>query len=95
MPAHQQGFLNVFTAAALAQAENLDVDRIIEVLDMIEGFEFGEEQMKIGQYTLSREQIEDSRAMMAVSFGSCSWQEPLDDLKALGFLPRTDTVQSS
>ncbi|MDG2094198.1 MAG: hypothetical protein P8J89_02885 [Phycisphaerales bacterium] len=95
VPAHQQGFLNVFTAAALAQAENLDVDGIIEVLDMIEGFEFGEEQMKIGQYTLSREQIEDSRAMMAVSFGSCSWQEPLDDLKALGFLPRSDTVQSS
>ena len=52
---------------------------------MTEGFRFGSEEMEIGQYTLTREQIEDSRAMMAVSFGSCSWQEPLDDLKALGF----------
>lgn len=95
VPAHQQGFLNVFTAAALAQAEDLDVERIIEVLNMTEGFRFGPEEMEIGQYTLTREQIEDSRAMMAVSFGSCSWQEPLDDLKALGFLPRADTVQPS
>lgn len=95
VPAHQQGFLNVFAASALAQSENLDVDQIVEVLDMIEGFSFDPDIMTVGQYSLSREQIEDSRAMMAISFGSCSWQEPLDDLRALGFLPRAQSVQSS
>ena len=95
VPAHQQGFLNVFAAAALAQSENLDVDGIVEVLDMTDGFAFDPDTMTIGQYSLTREQIEDSRAMMAVSFGSCSWQEPLEDLQALGFLPRADAVQSS
>ena len=94
VPAHQQGFLNVFSAAALAQSENLDLDELVDVLDLLEGFAFEMDAMKVGAYTLTREQIEDSRAMMAISFGSCSWLEPLEDLQSLGFLPRADAVQA-
>ncbi|MCH2133675.1 MAG: hypothetical protein MK116_07985 [Phycisphaerales bacterium] len=93
IPAHQQGFLNVFAAAAAAQHLRIDEQEIAAMLDLIEGFHFEDEQMRVGETILTREQIEDTRAGLAISFGSCSWEEPVDDLTALGFLPRA--VKSS
>ncbi len=94
VPAHQQGFLNVFSAAVVAAHHDVDVDTMIELLDLTEGLVFEEDRMQIGSYTLEQAQVEDVRAARAISFGSCSWEEPLADLQALGLLPRADSVKS-
>ena len=94
VPAHQQGFLNVFTAAVVAAHHDVDVETLVDLLDLTEGLSFEEERMQIGEFTLEREQIEDVRAARAISFGSCSWEEPLADLQALGLFPRADSVKS-
>ncbi|MEE2908438.1 MAG: hypothetical protein VX527_11490 [Planctomycetota bacterium] len=95
IPAHQQGFLNVFAAAVVVDSHKIDEDQVVELLDLIEGFSFEDDHMKVGDYKLSREQIEEARAGLAISFGCCSWEDPLADLQALGLLPRTDSVGSS
>jgi hypothetical protein len=35
---------------------------------------------------LSADQIEDARDGFAVSFGSCSFDEPIEDLRSLGLM---------
>ena len=56
-------------------------------------FEFLEDKMvwKVGddrdsRFEISNENIEKSRQNMGISFGSCSFQEPMDDLKQLGWM---------
>lgn len=95
IPAHQQGFLNVLSAAAVVQHHRIDEADVVDLLDLTEGFSFDDDHMQAGAFKLTREQVEDVRAGLAISFGSCSWEEPLADLQALGLLPRTDPVGSS
>ncbi len=56
-------------------------------------FEFLEDKMvwKVGddrdsRFEITKEAIELSRNNTAISFGSCSFQEPIDDLKQLGWM---------
>ena len=38
------------------------------------------------RFEISKEIIERSRENTAISFGSCSFQEPMDDLSQLGWM---------
>jgi len=38
------------------------------------------------RFEISKEIIEQSRENTAISFGSCSFQEPMDDLTQLGWM---------
>jgi hypothetical protein len=81
------GFLNVFLAAALArkQAEL----KTLEELLMEESpacFEFNDDQIVWAGHVLTAKEIADTRRELAISFGSCSFEEPVADLKALGLL---------
>ena len=56
-------------------------------------FEFTDDKMtwKVGddrdsRFEISKETIEQSRENTAISFGSCSFQEPMDDLTQLGWM---------
>ena len=56
-------------------------------------FDFTDDKMtwKVGddrdsRFEISKETIEQSRENTAISFGSCSFQEPMDDLKQLGWM---------
>ena len=56
-------------------------------------FKFEDNKMtwKVGddrdsRFEISKETIVKSRENMAISFGSCSFQEPIDDLKQLGWM---------
>ena len=56
-------------------------------------FEFTDDKMtwKVGddrdsRFEISKETIEQSRENAAISFGSCSFQEPMDDLTQLGWM---------
>jgi hypothetical protein len=81
------GFVNVFVAAAFAW-HGIDRATIIGVLHECdpETFEFGDDMLTWRGRTLSTLQIAEARRDFAHSFGSCSFEEPVADLKALGWL---------
>ncbi len=50
-------------------------------------FDFGEDDMLWRGHRLFTAQIAEARHDFAHSFGSCSFEEPIADLKELGWLP--------
>ena len=82
------GFVNVFAAAALAQVAQLDEDAVRDVLELADpdAFVFDGATLQVGAYTLTSAQLQACRLTFGTSFGSCSIDEPWDDLIALGWL---------
>lgn len=82
------GFVNVFGAAVLAHAENLDEATIGEIVEETDPPSFSWTHDAFGWRNLSVDarQLEKLRAALVVSFGSCSFDEPREDLRALGWL---------
>lgn len=81
------GFLNVFVAALFAR-EGLDdaaMRALLEERDA-ENFTFGSSGVAWRGHTVSAAAIRSARAGTAVSFGSCSFAEPVADLSSLGLL---------
>ncbi len=86
--AKMHGFLNVFVAAGLARLHVLDQTELAEILgeESRDGFRFDETGISWGEHTMSTEQIHPVRSHFACSFGSCSLEEPVDDLRQLDLL---------
>jgi hypothetical protein len=82
------GFLNVFVAGVLAAARGLDGAEVRDILDDEDArsFSFTDEGLRWRQHTASVTEIEFARRSAVTSFGSCSFDEPRDDLRALGLL---------
>ena len=55
-------------------------------------FEFGPTGLAWRKHALRFEQIATARERFAHSFGSCSFEEPLHDLRTLGLLPAAEEV---
>jgi len=81
------GFVNVFVAAAFAW-HGVDRATVISVLQECDpqSFEFLDDALTWRGRHLKTEQIAAARRDFAHSFGSCSFEEPISDLKALGWL---------
>jgi hypothetical protein len=82
------GFLNVFLAAAFLR-QGLEPSLIHELLvdDWAENFTFSESGVLWRQeYFASVAQLSDLRRKCAISFGSCSFVEPIADLQELDIL---------
>jgi hypothetical protein len=82
------GFLNVFGAGILAHAHTLDekfVHKILEA-ESARGFSFEGPSFACKGISVDHAQIEDARRSAVTSFGSCSFDEPREDLRALGLL---------
>jgi hypothetical protein len=85
---HMHGFLDVFGAGVLAHARQLDEDqvqRIIEDEDS-DDFAFTDEGMRWKGSHATVAEISVARRAAVVSFGSCSFEEPRNDLRAMGLL---------
>jgi hypothetical protein len=82
------GFLNVFLSAALLRQGSGD-DEAREMLDERDprAFEPRGDSVSWRGRVLTIAQLATMREETAVSFGSCSFREPVDDLHALGWLP--------
>jgi hypothetical protein len=82
------GFVNVFVAAAFAW---MGADRrlLIDILNESDpaAFHFLDGEMLFRRMSLGTSQIAEARQDFAHSFGSCSFEEPVSDLKELGWLP--------
>ncbi|HMD20459.1 MAG TPA: hypothetical protein VKH40_09065, partial [Alloacidobacterium sp.] len=85
--AMMHGFVNVFVAATVAY-QGASVDEMIDVLNeqSSTAFQWEKNMLKWRNYLLSTKQIKAARQNFAISFGSCSFTEPVDDLKTLGWL---------
>lgn len=82
------GFLNVFLAAALLR-QGIKPELIHELLKdkRADDFLFGDDGVLWRQeYFVDIAQLENLRADGAISFGSCSFVEPVEDLQELGWL---------
>ena len=82
------GFLNVFVGACLAQEVQLDEALLADLLDdeSSSSFRFDAEGFAWREHRLSHDQITDARDHFAVSFGSCSFDDPRNDLRTLNLL---------
>jgi hypothetical protein len=86
---HQYGFLSLFVGACLVYARKLDADGLQAMLEDADPSNFDISDNAIawqGARVVTRE-IEEARERFAHSFGSCSFEEPWDDLTALELIP--------
>lgn len=85
---HMFGFFNLFGAAVLAAAHTLGEATIRDILleEEANHFFFDDEAFAWKDLAASLEEIRHARDDLATSFGSCSFDEPREDLQALGLL---------
>ncbi len=88
LQAESQGFVNLFGAGVLARTHHLRAEEILEILESREedDFEFEEDSFTFGDWDASTEEIVSARKKFAVSYGSCSFEEPVASLKKLGWI---------
>jgi hypothetical protein len=79
------GFFNVFGGAMLAWANDLNDEELEHILaeEDADQFAFKDEAFSWKGYSVSSGEIEELREAALLSFGSCSFMEPIDDLKKL------------
>lgn len=82
------GFFNVFGGAILAHANKLPVDVLGKILDEEnpEAFHFTDAAFSWNGYSASTEEIENLRQNFVLSYGSCSFDDPREDLAQLKLL---------
>jgi hypothetical protein len=82
------GFLNVFAAAVFARA-GADSAQLEAVLRETQpsAFRFDASSLSWRELRATSQALEATRRDLASSFGSCSFAEPVADLRALGVLP--------
>jgi hypothetical protein len=85
--AMMHGFLNVFLAAAFAYG-GMQVEELVELLEEKSpaAFEFDNGGVIWRGRMVVRGQLRNARSLFALSFGSCSFEEPVEDLKKINLL---------
>jgi hypothetical protein len=88
LDADVHGFINLFAASALAHVHDLPVTKLIEIIAETdpEAFVVEPERLAWRDYDASADDIAEARRRVLTSFGSCSFSEPRDDLRTLGFI---------
>ena len=87
------GFLNLFLAAAFLRA-GMEPQRAVQLLDehSEQALRFDSDGVNWREARLRRAELIVARRESSISFGSCSFTEPIDDLRSLGLLSnRTST----
>ncbi len=82
------GFLNLLAAAAFGAAHNLrpsGLERVLAEQDPA-AFQVSAEELRMDGQRASADEIAAARRHLFASYGSCSWREPVADLRELGVL---------
>jgi hypothetical protein len=85
------GFVNLLFATAVARRDpSVTTGTLSAILDESSpaAFAIDEEGLGWKDIRLSRDDLASSRAQSLRSIGSCSFQEPVEDLRALGWWPK-------
>lgn len=85
---HMHGFLNLFGAGVLAQAHRLDQAMLEAILadEDAAHFMFTDEYFAWRDLRITTGDLLKARQSALISYGSCSFDEPREDLMALGLL---------
>ena len=75
----EHGFLNLLCAAVYAHCRDADERALTTMLN-------AEALAELPLDELDADEARDTRRRLFKGFGSCSWREPVDDLRALGWL---------
>jgi hypothetical protein len=88
IPATMHGFLNVFGGGVLAFLRGLTEAQLAGILARPEPgfFRFEDGHMRAGAWAVGADEIARARREAVLSFGSCSFDEPREDLAALGLM---------
>jgi hypothetical protein len=86
--AAMHGFLNVFAAAAMVW-HGMDLGHAMALLEERDAaaLAFSDDDMVWKGHRLTTDQVAEARRDFAHSFGSCSFEEPVSELRELGLLP--------
>ncbi len=79
------GFLNVFLAAAFVHAGRADAAMATAILEETDpaAFQFGREVVRWRNTGLELMQLAQARETFALSYGSCSFEEPVQELQRM------------
>ncbi len=82
------GFLNVFVSGVLAAPKDLSQGDLLALLtdESLDSFTFAKAGLRYHDHELTTGRIQETRLKFATSFGSCSFDEPRADLRALNLL---------
>jgi hypothetical protein len=82
------GFLNVLAAAAMAW-HGMDLGHVVQLLEErdVTAIHFSDSDLLWNGHRITVAQVEDARRAFAHSFGACSFEEPVTELRELGLLP--------
>ena len=84
------GFVNVLVATAAARKDRgIAIDTLCRILDESSpaAFTIGGDSIAWQDVRLSRDELVTARTQSLRSIGSCSFEEPVEDLRALGWWP--------
>jgi hypothetical protein len=86
--ATMHGFVNVFAAGILGHARRLGEDQVRQIIadEDPKHFMFNQAGMQWRDFRATPDEIALARKQLMTSFGSCSFDEPRQELKALGLL---------
>jgi hypothetical protein len=81
------GFINVFLGAALLEC-GISKDQLVAVLDDTDAhhFSFSGDFAHWGKLFVNQDDVAGTRRHFAMSFGSCSFEEPIQDIQKLSLL---------
>ncbi len=82
------GFLNVFGASLLSYSKKLSESELLEILndETASNFSFEESEFSWKGQSVSFEELHMLRDLSVTSFGSCSFDEPVEDLQHLDLI---------
>ena len=82
------GFFNIFIGGMIAHKFNLETDALTTILmdENSENFTFDDNGLHWRTYSISSLEIQNYRQESFISYGSCSFNEPREDLQQLGLL---------
>jgi hypothetical protein len=82
------GFLNVFLASAFVRRAGMSRDEAVELLadDDPAHFAFEDDHARWRDWKMDAARLSSVRESFAIGFGSCSFEEPVADLRAMGAL---------
>jgi hypothetical protein len=86
---HMHGFLNLLAAAVFAHADGLGEDELAALLaeEDPDAFTVDADGLAAHGHHADARAIAAARAELFVAYGSCSFTEPVEDLKMFGVLP--------
>ncbi|HEY4218327.1 MAG TPA: hypothetical protein VGM67_14395 [Gemmatimonadaceae bacterium] len=88
------GYLNVFLSAAFMHEgmSDSDAERLLDERS-VAAIQVSDSGIAWERFRLSTDQVRHIRSELAVSFGSCSFREPVDELRDLALLDRDEITE--